>query len=161
MADDPHASDELHALRAALAKADSADQLFAFAQAYAALANAAPSAVSSKQDTAALLSKMSNLRTPAQCQGFAGALRASSRLGRAPLSSNEAGLVYAAALLEPVCADKELSKQFVNDYQDLINQQAGAKPVDWQGDVWAFASWARTNISGFDLYQTRVGFLKN
>ena len=47
----------------------------------------------------------------------------------------------------------------VSDYQQLINQRAAEKPVDWKGDVWAFATWAHDNLPGFDPYQPRVDFL--
>ena len=156
---DPHASDELAALRGAIDKTVDPYQLSALALAYAAVAKAAPTAVSGKTDVSALLDSIQMLRTPDQCKALATALREAVQLGRSPLQSNEAGLVYAAALLEPVCADEESTEMLVSDYQQLINQRAGEKPVDWKGDVWAFAAWAHDNLHGFDPYQARVDFL--
>jgi hypothetical protein len=64
-----------------------------------------------------LLVGIPKLRSSDQCKAFAAALKEGARRGRSPLSWQGAGLVYAAALLQPECADEEPTKQFVSDYQ--------------------------------------------
>ena len=61
----------------------------------------------------------------------------------------------AAVLLQPVAAGS-LYSQLVSDYEVMIRQ----KPGDgWDGDLWAFAVWARENLRGFDPHQPKLGFL--
>jgi hypothetical protein len=157
---DTHAADELAALRNAITRATDSDQLRALAQAYAAVAKAARSTATPENDIAVLLSRMPMLRAREDCEAFAAALKEATRLGRMPLRWEKVGLVYAAALLEPVCAG-EPARRMVADYEEFIHQQLDAPNLaaSWSGDVWAFVAWARVNLPGLDPHQPRVDFL--
>ena len=82
------------------------------------------------------------------------------RLGSPPLTSDQVGLVVTAVLLQPISAG-EPSRQLVQGYEELLRERPNApKPAkSWSGDVWAFASWARGNLPGFDPHQPKVSFL--
>jgi hypothetical protein len=151
------AADEVAALRAAIGKATDSLQLRALAAAYAAVAKTHPQVITPERDLAVLIARMSWLRTPGQCTGFAAAIKEAT--GR--LSWDRAGLVVTAALLEPVCA--ESPSRLVKDYEEAIRQRADAPKLteteSWSGDVWAFAKWARDNMPGFDPYRPNVEFL--
>jgi hypothetical protein len=159
---DPRAADELAALRDAISNTNNSVQLGAFAQAYAVVARATRLTVAPARDLAFLLQRMPALRTSDQCEAFAAAIKEASQLGLPPLSWEKVGLVYVAALLEPVCAG-EPSQKLVVDYENIIRQRADAPKLakSWSGDVWAFATWAqdKKNLPGFDPHQPKVGFL--
>jgi hypothetical protein len=157
---DPRAAAEVAALRDAIGEADRSSQLGNLAYAYAAVAKYAPSGAASAGDIALLLQRMPALRTDAQCEAFAAAIREAIRLTQPPLSWDKVGLVYAAALLQPVSAGRP-SRKLVADYEAIIQQRADVpKPTkSWSGDVWAFATWARDNLPGFHPHQPKVGFL--
>jgi hypothetical protein len=96
---DPRAGEELTALSNAIWKTRDAEQLAALALAYSAVAKAVPSRAEAERDIAVLLDKMSALRTSAQCEAFAGAIKEAVRLASQRLSWEKTGFVYVAALL--------------------------------------------------------------
>ena len=66
-------------------------------------------------------------------------------------------------LLQPVAAGAP-SRQLVNDYEEILRQQAEEVNrlrlgAGWGGDVWAFAVWARDNLPGFDPHRPNLSFL--
>jgi len=152
---DPRAADILAALRDAIGKTAVSFQLAALAQAYAAVAKAAQSAIAPEQDIALLLARMPSLRAPDQVPAFAAAITEAIRRAQPSLSPDRVGLIYTAMLLQPVAAG-EPSRQLVTDYEEMIRERQG---VGWAGDVWAFAVWAQDNLPGFDPHRPRLGFL--
>ena len=112
------------------------------------------------QDIAVLLARIGDLRSKDQCEAFVAAILAALRLGSLPLTWDQAGLVVSAVLLQPISAG-EPTRQLVQGYEELLRERPNApKPVEsWAGDVWAFATWARNNLPGFDPYRPKVGFL--
>jgi hypothetical protein len=158
---DPHAANVVTALRNAITEATDSDRLGALAQAYAAVVKAAKLTATLENDIAILLARLPMLRAPADCEAFAAALKEATQLGRVPFTWDKIGLVYAAALLEPVCAG-EPARRMVTDYEEFIRQQPDAPmpSTSWSGDVWAFVAWARrVNLTEFDPHQPRVDFL--
>jgi hypothetical protein len=157
---DPHAAEELGALREAIGKTADPNRLGALAQAYAAVAKKARPATAPLQDIALLLGRVGDLRSAEQCEGFVAAISTAMRLGSPPLSWQQAGLVVAAVLLQPISAG-EPTRNLVDGYEKLLHERPDAPKPDksWSGDVWAFANWARGNLPGFDPYRPNVGFL--
>jgi phosphopantetheine adenylyltransferase len=157
---DPRAEGELVALREAISKTTDSYKLGALARAYAAVATVTRVRSAPEQDFAVLLGKMPALRSSDECLAFTEALKSATRLGQPRLSWDKIGLIYAAALLQPVSAGKP-TQQLVKDYEEIIRQRPDAPRLSqgWSGDVWAFAVWARDHLPGFDPHEPRVGFL--
>jgi hypothetical protein len=157
---DPHAAEVLAVLREAIGKIGDQNQLQASAQAYAAVAKKARPATAPVQDIAVLLARIEDLRSAKQCEQFVAAILAAMGLGSPPLAWQRAGLVVAAVLLKPISAGAP-TRELVEGYEKLLNERPDAPKPDksWSGDVWAFVSWARDNLPGFDRHQPNVGFL--
>jgi hypothetical protein len=156
---DSRATAELLALSDAISKTADPDKLQALALAYAAAAKRARLVDAPRRDIAILLARTADLRTAAQSKAFASALREAVRLGQTPLSVDQIGLVYAAALLQPVSGG-EPSGKLVSDFEEILRQRVPGKLKEsWSGDVWAFVKWARENLPGFDMHSSNIGFL--
>jgi len=159
---DPRAGDEAAALREAIAKTTNSDQLGALAQAYAAVAAWTTPGTVKPRDFAVLLQSMKRLRNDAQCEAFSAALNAASQPRRSSLAWQKIGLIYAEALLEPVCAGA--TEMFVNHLEEVLHRNAEVPEANrpkekWSGDVWEFVLWAEKNLPGFDPHKEAVGFL--
>ena len=162
---DPRAAEELAPLREAMLKTPYFEQLSALGQAYAAVAKRVGRSLVQPRDFAILLLSLHRLRSEYQCSAFAAALREASQPHRSKFKWEEIGYIYAAALLEPVCAGRA-TQAFVDDYWEFINSSPEVpdhnKPKEkWAGDVWAFAVWAENNLPGFykHEHEPNVGFL--
>jgi len=157
---DPHAAEELAALRETIDKTTHPGLLSALAQAYATVAKRARPATAPVQDVAVLLGRIGDLRSPDECNAFVAAILAALRLGSPPLNGNQAGLIVTAMLLQPISAG-EPTRQLIQGYEKLVREGSDFPKLEksWSGDVWAFANWARKNLSGFDPHHPQVGFL--
>jgi hypothetical protein len=156
---DPHTAEVRAELREAIAKTTDPDRLAALAQAYTWAKETRPSAAP-LQDIASLLGRIGDLRSAKQCEQFVAAILTAMRLGSPSLSWQQAGLVVASALLQPISAGGP-TRKLVDGYEKLLHERPDAPKPDksWSGDVWAFVSWARGNLPGFDPYRPNVGFL--
>jgi hypothetical protein len=157
---DPRAADALAVLRDSIAKTTDSDDLSELALAYAAVVRVSRPSGPLLRDLAILLQRMKALRSVNSCVAFAAAIREASLAAQPPLSSDKVGLIYAAALLEPVCAGPA-SRMLVSDYEGIVRQRPGTLKLgnSWAGDVWAFAKWAQANLPNFDRHRARVEFL--
>ena len=113
-------------------------------------------------DFSTILSKMQQLRTDKQCRAIGGVLKVASHPLRSPIGWKKMGLIYTAALLEPVCAN--ITKIFVDDFEEMLknNRQVpdNNRPTrKWHGDLWEFVLWAEENLPEFDPYQREIDFL--
>lgn len=108
------------------------------------------------EDIKLILSKMSDLRKAQQYESVADNAETVVELGRTTLSSDQIGLIYAAMLLQPISGDYSNS-HIASGYENFLRKRGDKRVagLNWRGDVWAFATWARNNLPQFDEHEPR------
>jgi hypothetical protein len=104
---------------------------------------------------------MEKVRAVYEPQAFMPAIQTASSLGNPGISVQKMGLIVNAALMSPLLADDGTQGLILDGYEERIRRQPGSLRVDksWAGDIWAFASWAKNTLPGFDSERPNIGFL--
>jgi hypothetical protein len=156
----PQATQEILELRSDIGRTTYSRQIGALIPGYAVLSRIVPPQSSSERDVALLLERIKVLRSSSECLAFGEALKGAIVMGSDPLPWDKIGLIYTAALLEPVAAGAPAS-QLVKDYEQFLSQRPNAPKVaeTWSGDVWKFVAWAQRNLPSFNAYKPKINFL--
>jgi hypothetical protein len=142
---------ERDALSSAIEKTHDSKRLINLINCLVAATKAAGTSTQSSADVALLLRKVSELRAKNEYETFASDTVELVRLGGVTMPVDHVGLIYAAVLLEPISADGS-NRLILTDYEDLLRKRGDDRSPkqSWGDDVWSFATWARTNLPGFD-----------